>query len=74
MMRFVSVIVIAAIACSWASDVVAGRKDDAERCTEVKQKIREIEERMRRGYSAAQGIRLDERLRKLKDERYKVCR
>lgn len=74
MMRFVSVIVFTAIACTWPSDVVAGRKEDAKRCTEVKQKIREIEERMRRGYSAAQGIRLDERLRKLKDERYKVCR
>ena len=29
---------------------------------------------MRNGYSAAQGIRFDERLRELKGKRYKLCR
>lgn len=47
---------------------------DRKACKAVKAQIREIEARMRNGYSAAQGIRYDERLRKLKDKRYKVCR
>jgi hypothetical protein len=29
---------------------------------------------MRNGYSAAQGIRYDERLRELKEKRYQLCR
>jgi hypothetical protein len=47
---------------------------DKAACEKVKQQIRAIEARMRDGYSAAQGIRLDERLRKLKEKRYKLCR
>lgn len=47
---------------------------DREACEAVKKQIREIEVRMRNGYSAAQGIRYEERLRKLKEKRYKVCR
>ena len=43
-------------------------------CEEVKAEIREIEARMRAGYSAAQGIRYEERLRELKDCRYRLCR
>ena len=46
---------------------------DHKACKAVKAQIREFEARMRNGYSAAQGIRYDERLRKLKDKRYKVC-
>ena len=47
---------------------------DRAACEKVKQQIREIEARMRNGYSAAQGIRLEARLRKLKQKRYKLCR
>lgn len=47
---------------------------DREACERVKEQIRAIEARMRRGYTAAQGIRLEERLRELKDKRYKLCR
>jgi len=47
---------------------------DRAACEKVKQQIREIEARMRNGYSAAQGIRLEARLRKLKEKRYKLCR
>lgn len=43
-------------------------------CDEVKQSIREIESRMRAGYSRSQGVRLDARLRKLKRKRSKLCR
>ena len=47
---------------------------DRQECEKVKQQIRELQARMRNGYTAAQGIRYDERMRKLKDKRYKVCR
>ncbi len=43
-------------------------------CDEVKAEIRAIEARMRSGYTAAQGLRYEERLRELKDCRYRLCR
>ena len=48
------------------------RKTD--RCETIKEQIRKIESTMRQGYSAAQGIKLDERLRKLREKRRKACR
>lgn len=52
----------------------AGHKDDKAACATVKKRIRAIEARMRDGYTAAQGIRYDARLRKLREQRYKLCR
>ncbi|MDH4124196.1 MAG: hypothetical protein OEW64_00510 [Gammaproteobacteria bacterium] len=52
----------------------AGGRTDKAACEAVKQKIREIEARMRNGYSAAQGIRYEARLRTLRDKRYELCR
>ena len=52
----------------------AGDKDAEKACETVKKQIRSIEAKMRNGYSAAQGIRYDERLRELKKKRYKLCR
>lgn len=43
-------------------------------CAEVKQEIREIESRMRAGYSRAQGEKYEARLRKLKRKRSRLCR
>lgn len=42
-------------------------------CAEVKQKIRNIEARMRSGYTRAQGERYEARLRELKAKRRKLC-
>ena len=56
-----------------AVDVAAASRDPAV-CQSVKQQIREIQAKMRNGYTAAQGIRYEERLRKLKEKRYRVCR
>ena len=53
---------------------IAGSKVDKAACEKVKQQIRVIESRMRDGYSAAQGIRYEARLRELRDKRYKLCR
>jgi len=50
-------------------DDIAQRK-----CLQTKDKIRKIESRMRQGYSARQGIRMDEQLRRLKKQRSKHCR
>lgn len=47
---------------------------DALACEEVKQAIRDIEARMRAGYSRAQGERYEEKLRKLKRKRSRLCR
>ncbi len=47
---------------------------DALACDEVKQDIREIEARMRAGYSRSQGEKYEARLRKLKRRRNKLCR
>lgn len=48
--------------------------NNSDRCKTIKEQIRNIESKMRHGYSAAQGIRLDERLRKLREKRRKACR
>ena len=47
---------------------------DALACDEVKQAIRDIEARMRAGYTRAQGERYEARLRKLKRKRRLLCR
>jgi len=54
--------------------VHAGDTSDKDACEQVKKKIRVIESRMRDGYSAAQGIRYEAKLRELKEKRYKLCR
>lgn len=43
-------------------------------CEEIKQQIREIESRMRTGYSRAQGEKFEAQLRKLKRKRSSLCR
>ena len=43
-------------------------------CNDVKDQIREIEARMRSGYSRAQGEKYEAKLRKLKRKRKSVCR
>ena len=52
----------------------AHSKRDKAQCTEVKEKIRKIESKMRSGYTHAQGEKYEARLRELKTKRYKLCR
>jgi hypothetical protein len=47
---------------------------DKDACAEVKQEIREIEARMRAGYTRAQGEKYEAKLRKLRRQRSKLCR
>ena len=43
-------------------------------CEQVKQRIERLCSKMRQGYSARQGIRMDEQMRRLKKSRRKYCR
>ncbi len=72
-MRFRSALLLLTAALASAA-AVAETRNDKEECRKIKHEIRKIEARMRRPYSAAQGIRYDERLRELKDKRYRRCR
>lgn len=56
-----------------SGNVLADKKQDAH-CRELAEKIRQIEARMREPYTAAQGLRLQARLRELKRERHRHCR
>ena len=64
----------AALLLCVGSQAIASSKTDKEACAKVKADIREVQARMRSGYTAAQGIRYDERLRKLHDKRRRICR
>ena len=48
--------------------------DKKAQCDRVKQQIRNVESRMRAGYTRAQGERLAERLRELREKRHRLCR
>ena len=61
--------------CLLMAPVVTSAATDRDRlCRKIDQDIRKIEARMRRPYTARQGVRFDERLRELKRKRYKHCR
>jgi hypothetical protein len=49
--------------------------DDREaKCAEAKEKIRKIESKMRQGYTARQGVKMQDELRSLRELRKRVCR
>ncbi len=76
MMRAISRIAIttaAALICS-GPQAIAATKCDKEACQAVKADIREIQAKMRSGYTVAQGNRYEARLRKLRDKRSRLCR
>lgn len=67
-----TVIMICVFAVASAKGMAA--HSSREECEEVKQKIRRIEAKMRQGYSAREGVRLEDRLRELREKRSKLCR
>lgn len=69
-----TILVVCVLLATSSLDAADDRKARKKACIEVKQKIRKLESRMRAGYSASQGIRLEDKLRALKRERYRVCR
>jgi hypothetical protein len=62
-----------AMICS-GSSVLAASKCDKQACSKVKADIREVEAKMRSGYTVSQGNRYEARLRKLRDKRRRICR
>ena len=60
------------VLCFAESD--ARTKSEAADCAEVKEKIRNIESRMRSGYTRAQGEKYEEKLRELRARRRHLCR
>ena len=69
-MRYLWLPVIALL-CLPAAAPAADR--DEQECEAVKEKIRKVQSRMRRGYSAEQGVKLNARLLELREKRKKVC-
>ena len=53
---------------------VAQNGQSKDKCERTKQKIAKIHSKMRQGYTASQGVRMDEELRRLKKLRSKYCR
>jgi hypothetical protein len=43
-------------------------------CAETKAQMRKIRSKMRHGYTAKQGMRLEEQLRRLREKRARLCR
>jgi len=65
-------IIISLLLCT-ADHAAARTACDKRACDEVKQAIRDVEAKMRAGYTRAQGERYEARLRKLQRRRSKVC-
>jgi len=69
----IAIAVAVAIMCS-GPPVLAASKCDKEACSKVKADIREVQAKMRSGYTVSQGNRYESRLRKLRDKRRRICR
>lgn len=74
MMKATAQIFIAAALIGSSTAAIAASKCDKEACQAVKADIREIQAKMRSGYTVAQGNRYEARLRKLRDKRSRLCR
>jgi hypothetical protein len=65
---------IAIVALMSANNSVAHRDRSKVECEKTRQKIAKIESKMRQGYRAAQGVKMDDELRRLRKLRAKQCR
>jgi len=74
MKNAICTILIAATLIGSVLPASAASKCDKEACAAVKADIREIQAKMRSGYTVAQGNRYEEKLRKLRDKRSRLCR
>ena len=72
-MKKIICLIAVAVICS-GPPVLAASKCDKEACSKVKADIREVESKMRSGYTVSQGNRYESRLRKLRDKRRRICR
>jgi hypothetical protein len=73
-MRFRTGIAAVTAALLLCSPLAADDKNSKAECDKTKQKIRNIQSKMRSGYTRAQGEKLEVELRKLRAKRKKNCR
>ena len=69
-----NILVVVVVLTLSAPNALARPDRDNAACAEVKEEIREIEAKMRAGYTRAQGEKYEARLRKLKSKRSRLCR
>lgn len=72
-LQLVFVFIVALATALYVQSATASTRDHKV-CAKVKRDIARVESRMRAGYTAKQGRRLEERLRRLRKKRYRVCR
>ena len=70
-MRYLPLLVLGLL-CLSPPLPAADRDEDA--CEAVKEQIRKLQAKMRRGYSAEQGVKLSAKLLELREKRLKACR
>jgi F0F1-type ATP synthase membrane subunit b/b' len=59
----------------FATKAAPSATDEREvKCAETREKIRRIESKMRQGYTAKQGIKMQDELRSLRELRKRICR
>lgn len=68
------IILITVLCIAVTNDARAHQKCDKTACAETKAEIRDIQSKMRSGYTRAQGEKYEARLRRLRAKRAKLCR
>jgi len=63
-----------AVLALWHVPLNAHSNCDEAACAAVKERIRNIESKMRAGYTRAQGERYEARLKEMRARRHKLCR
>ena len=59
----------------FATKAVPSTTDErAIKCAETREKIRRIESKMRQGYTAREGVKMQDDLRSLRELRKRICR
>ena len=67
-------ILVVALLLTFATPVPAHNYCAKAKCEETKQRIKKIESKMRQGYTASQGAKMEDDLRRLRKIRSKRCR
>jgi len=73
--KLIGIVVLAASLSQGAAVQAATHRNDTRKdCEKTRQKIARIESKMRQGYRASQGVKMEDELRRLRKLRSKQCR
>jgi hypothetical protein len=72
--RLIILFVIVAVMSFYSHDSFPRIDRTKAECEKTKQKISKIESKMRQGYRASEGVKMDDELRRLRKLRSKYCR